>query len=275
MNWIKIKFELDKIFITIEFDSNWFPPQLFDNYYLALHSPNYIPDFKIGQDFIEIKTSSWSKILFSKIIVDRSNDKYDTNCYDYINDNQLSSDCVSICILKSIQDKMNWFDSRLLMRKDYLKYIDEDIIKNDYSSRDYYYQYYFRKELLNNVKQDCLNQCKPNCHFSYYLYDISTDDYKALSTMKDSYVTIQHNRLPDLFVQHVPETSFISFISNFGGLLGMWLGINVLVIFSQIYSIGTKILDSMKNQQNNQLLFQTNYINPRIKMRNTYIRRYY
>jgi hypothetical protein len=39
-----------------------------------------------------------------------------------------------------------------------------------------------------------------------------------------------HNQLPDQLIKHMPEMEFITFIGNFGGLLGLWLGFSIYAI---------------------------------------------
>ena len=43
--------------------------------------------------------------------------------------------------------------------------------------------------------------------------------------------------MPDIFIRSVPEITFIQFVCSFGGLMGMWLGISILVIFDDICKI--------------------------------------
>ena len=37
--------------------------------------------------------------------------------------------------------------------------------------------------------------------------------------------------MPDIIIKYLPQTTFLSLVCNFGGLLGMWLGLSVLNIF--------------------------------------------
>ena len=48
---------------------------------------------------------------------------------------------------------------------------------------------------------------------------------------------IEHNNMPDLLITAIPEITFISFVCNFGGLIGMWLGISILVIFKDVCNV--------------------------------------
>ena len=77
---------------------------------------------------------------------------------------------------------------------------------------------------------------------------------------KRSVITIQHNRLPDLFISYVPETTFITFIGNFGGLLGMWLGISVITIFHDVFNLFKNLLMTIKSShaKKKKLFVQSN-----------------
>ena len=44
----------------------------------------------------------------------------------------------------------------------------------------------------------------------------------------DIRVTLYRNGYPDVVIEYIPEISLIAVIGNFGGLLGMWLGVSVL-----------------------------------------------
>ena len=96
--WIDMKFNLDKISIVIQPNFNWLPPHFIDKYYLAVHSPKMIPEFKIGTNFIEVKMGI-STITYCKMKIDR---KYESNCNDYEQGDDIRSDCVTICVMKRL-----------------------------------------------------------------------------------------------------------------------------------------------------------------------------
>ena len=49
-------------------------------------------------------------------------------------------------------------------------------------------------------------------------------------------ILIQHSSVPDIIVRHKFEMSLMSFVCNFGGLLGMWLGFSVLSISKDVFN---------------------------------------
>ena len=45
---------------------------------------------------------------------------------------------------------------------------------------------------------------------------------------------INHNEMPDITIRYIPEMPLLTFICNFGGILGMWLGISFYSIVENI-----------------------------------------
>ena len=239
--WIDIRFNLDIIRMVIKNNVNWFPPHLIDKYYLTIHSPNQFPELRIGLEFDEISPNSNYYVSFAKIDVDRFYSGTESNCLDYSIKNfvNLRSDCITTCILQKAHDE-NIRNAQSIMKTLFRReHIDKIRVSRSH------YTYSDSPERFTFITQDCHRMCKHNCKYTYFMYDINkinnTEKYTNL-TDKSSYLTIQHNRLPDLFVRHVPETTFISFVGNFGGLLGMWLGINGLMIFDIVYKTMKRII---------------------------------
>ena len=50
-----------------------------------------------------------------------------------------------------------------------------------------------------------------------------------------NFVGFKHDIFPDVMFTHIPKITFVSYISNFGGLMGMWLGANLLDIFKYFH----------------------------------------
>ena len=84
-------------------------------------------------------------------------------------------------------------------------------------------KYYGRNEEFK-----CFTECPKDCKFDYFMWDDIKQDYTTPIDVGKSCtaIDIEHNRLPDIIIIHYPEITFIGFISNFGGLLGLWLGLS-------------------------------------------------
>ena len=82
----------------------------------------------------------------------------------------------------------------------------------------------------------CSQKCKSDCNTKQYFTEISK--YVGLYPINfedRTYIDIKHNYLPDVIVRHTLEMTLMSFVCNFGGLLGMWLGFSVLSISKDIF----------------------------------------
>ena len=232
------KFDL-KIHIAINYDVNWFPPNLVENFKLAIHSPKIIPEFK-NIEFFEIISNIFKYyITFTKIKVDEYEVKSDCKM-NY--EDSLRSDCIARCVLrKSLDNNIPHaaLSISILLRKEHANETKKppDKHKHQYTSDE-----------LSKTRKDCHTICKQYCQYSYYVYEFERvqDENKLLygKTEKHGTITLQHNRLPDLFIQHKPETTFVSFVGNFGGLLGMWLGLSVFSISNDMFAISKTIINA-------------------------------
>ena len=87
------------------------------------------------------------------------------------------------------------------------------------------------------IRTFCLNICRKDYEFRSYDYQS-----KMVISMNEKNpdkleLYIEHNNMPDLLITAIPEITFISFVCNFGGLIGMWLGISILVIFKDVCNV--------------------------------------
>ena len=93
---------------------------------------------------------------------------------------------------------------------------------------------------LSRVQSLCQDRCLSECTNRYYNYEIKKESpnlYQESVWKKVIFVRITHNHLPDQTNEHIPETTFVTFASNFGGLLGMWLGLSAVALFEQLLAI--------------------------------------
>ena len=74
---------------------------------------------------------------------------------------------------------------------------------------------------------------------------------------------MKHSSFPDILITHLPEITFNAFVCNFGGLLGLWLGLSVFTIFSEFRDICIKLF--VKRQQ--IIVF---FVKPCVKFVDTY-----
>ena len=86
------------------------------------------------------------------------------------------------------------------------------------------------------IKLDCEKMCKIECNFKYYRMEI----VRIENIFQKNVIDIRHNEYPDIFVKHIPETTLIDFVCNFGGLLGIWLGLSFFSVVNNIFEIITK-----------------------------------
>ena len=193
---------------------------------LSLHSSNIAPS--LDKSMIEI--TSRSIIYFSQTVIDRYLSGYDTDCYDY-NYGEYTSrhDCLVNCLYHLNNGTF------------YNRHSIIEIDKNNIGD--------FILGEIEHVDDRCKKKCKIECESTYYRFDqvdrrgaqvFSAEDN---SNILQSYARgmnltshLRHSSTPDLVVHHFPEVNLLSLMCNFGGLLGMWTGLSILIICRRTFS---------------------------------------
>ena len=86
----------------------------------------------------------------------------------------------------------------------------------------------------------CNRECLDECQLKYYQYDIERKP-KGVRDFYPPIIEIRHSNLPDIIIKHIPQTTLISFVCSFGGLLGMWLGLSFITISREAINLIIKI----------------------------------
>ena len=262
--WRITNIDVIEVNITIRHNVEYFPFNrlIKENLHLSMHSPNTIPLFLGVNNFRPIKTNHNIEITYNRWKTILLKSPYKTNCKDYNmkedQDFQFRSACINICIHNMINDciknegLIHNFDhtecvfptEAIWTRQVYAKNIsikpcsDRIGLRN---SENKYIDYSERQCLFKRTDQfesQCVNQCQPECYNRYYRYNIVKEEQ---TNMGFTNVKIVHDQFPDQFTEHMPETTGIAFFGNFGGLLGMWLGLSALAILKFMLKIITRL----------------------------------
>ena len=120
--------------------------------------------------------------------------------------------------------------------KIYTKLLDSNYDSNCFEyDLDYKFVQNFNISLELKVRLACYNECRKDCNFTYYSLVPSTK--AKLNNSNEMRIYLWHNNQADIAITHLPEITFISLVSNFGGLIGMWLGISVMVMFDELFKL--------------------------------------
>jgi len=236
-----LQIEVDHFRIPFNYKAELFPQNLQDAYhYFSIHSPKAFPHFGSEDNYIRLSIHETYTISYSRIITKLLPPNYSTNCRNYnisnIHEEQSRSDCIDRCILKLFREKCGkyFYPTELLLRKEYIQMYSPEKLFYDKNLTECYNMFFAKK-----VQSKCVANCRPDCHNQFI--DFQIRDVVKTKTNERSYISITHNRLPDLVIEHLPEMTFLSFICNFGGLTGMWLGLSVTSLFKLMTSYLNKI----------------------------------
>ena len=260
---------LKSIQIRVEFPKTWFPFDKDIGISLAIHSPNIIPG---RHSFDKLTQNSNYNNYFSKI-EDIRLENYD-NCInrgDILNESNTRNYCLDKCFESYIGYECiaiyNLLNKKQSLRRNQLPItftLDWDLWTNCW-------------KLISKIEQSrsCTTMCKEDCYQAHYFVDNEEEaniitnlrNQNPISTTNnDITLTLQPNGRPNIIIEHFAEMTLLSLICNFGGLVGMYLGISLQVVTYQICHIIKEILIKYFFNRNNstiinqQILFRPNII---------------
>ena len=242
-NYGDMKYNLLNLELLFTHDNNSFPLKLYEigDFHIALHSPNDMPRYIRQESFKYLTMGKINMITYTSTHSYRLPAPYDTHCKEYELDrnpeNQMRSDCKQECIDKQMHSEVNCLftkDNYYLTRKDNLRefssyfYCDHHFLDNST-----YKKFLLKKQLILEIQ--CDRKCMNNCHDISYEFTSETVKVHSWVNQSNQFaIKLEHNRIPDQIIRYKPVMSFIEMMSNFGGLLGMWLGLSISFILETI-----------------------------------------
>ncbi|CAG2168481.1 unnamed protein product [Oppiella nova] len=250
--WRNIKFNLNEVTLIFRHNKYWFPPNMYETpsgknkIHFSIHSANATPYDLRSENFINLKMDHTYQVAFSTIKTIRLKPPYETNCHDYDPDNifereRTRSDCRYKCFEMELVGRkdccIDTNKNRQTCRKCTLW--STNFIQHHFAQRSHMCPYGLRDDCALVADDMCEELCQKSCHTCYYNVDIKDKNRIQGRDPWDKvlYIELAHNPLLDQTVEHSPEMSFISFIANMGGLIGMWLGLSAFIILETVMKL--------------------------------------
>ena len=256
------KMILGNIEIKIRFDLLWASPLYQENFFIVLHSPGDMPILS-QENMIELEAGESYKTAYSQVNIERLGHGFDTNCRNYhLETDHANASTRSDCVLNCYQSKLRehfeldgiYFGNFLLREPHFnmSKTFFETFVEIPKPHQEPSHSNDELEKIKTKFIVTCSNQCQDVCQARIYPTEISKDHlnkYRGFDqNIKRSTIKIKHNGLPDVTITHQPETTFIAFVCNFGGLLGMWLGLSVWTIFYDLSQRFVRLLYRIPKQ---------------------------
>ena len=253
----KIRANIKQIFIPIHFPRQWFPYRKEYIIYVSLHAPNIMPT---SGTFLTLSglgeySAVYSKVENQEILGVASCDDYDVN-YKHGNFN-MKSDCHLQCLIKHYGSDCHVTLMTKLGHQSLRKPLFPGEIPNRTDFCDLGHEEWFFKE------EECQRKCPGECHQEYYFTDIKMKDKISGSIPlrnRSIDLNIVPSSRPKIIINHLPEMTLMSLVCNFGGLLGIWLGVSALTSLNYCWKIFKFIFSKLTtiNSFNNRRLFIKN-----------------
>ena len=205
----------------------------------------------MGQ-YLELRMGFYHTLSFNKMKIKYLEAPYQTNCLNYNLDStdgyQMNVECVQHCLEHRAQQKCSLCQNQL--QKCCFELMDGSIWPINWINKYHYGNLtycqsnsciYLEK---NSLLYQCESECKKNCINRYYTVneirsDIIPSDLFGTNAntwirKTSTFIKLVKSKLPDEVTEHRPEMSFNSFFGNFGGTVGIWLGLSVIAVFEYL-----------------------------------------
>ena len=234
-SWNNINMVFDEFSVNLKLDYNSIPITRSLYIVFLMHSPNTMP----FEAYSLVNPGNHYIIDFSKWNIERLGKGYDTDCREYDPKVYTRNDCLFDCYQERGKHHCltnNFISSNILKKKTYFEQSNLNFSKCKINIK-----------IKHEILESCYGKCNQECHITYYSFTINK--FRQIY-IDQAYFLFKHNAMPDLTIRHIPEMSLLTFICNFGGILGMWLGVSFVSILNCIWNFSrVKILSkiSMKN----------------------------
>ena len=248
-SWNNIEIDLKTIYITLKLDEHSMAIGSTMMIPIMMHSPNFLP----YENYNYVSSGYFYIIRYSQWNIERLGKGFDTDCRYYDPKDYTRSDCIFDCYQDRVKrhcETQDFVGSIMLKRIIYFQQRNLNLSKCVVN----------RKIQFESLKS-CEDQCHDECHFKYYSFTISK--FSETNT-NQTHFNIEHNEMTDLTIRYIPEMPLLTFICNFGGILGMWLGVSFVGMLENTWKIfRVKILSKISTINIRNKLFITNNINSR------------
>ena len=262
--WRRNDLSTNLIKIVIRHNDKWYPSLFYNHYlqptnfinqgnlvgrqiaiYFSIHSPNATLYSIKSKTFQSLKMGYEYEMYYLVTKTQLLPPNYETMCREYdpedSDEERSRSDCRLKCFYEHYFDSECFLDDLgnktmcgrclprgLNMIRSYLT----NLTKLAYCTKSLN----TRNLNIKKIEHICEDKCRHECYYNQIdSYIRSAINKESNYSLKQLRIQLYHNDLPDTIVTHSPAMTTIEFLSNFAGLLEMWLGLSAVIVLNYLF----------------------------------------
>lgn len=200
-------------------------------YRIELHEAKATPR---ELSMVVLDVDSQYSVRYSRVVIKRLKPPFDSDCRRYHDDRETGavsqSDCIARCFVQSLSRNASLgFFSHFFNYQNFVMHKElfpKEAKMSDFLTRDFPD---IKKEEFRPLELDCEKECQPDCEETLYLFKESKVERVP---SRKAETGLEHDFRADLFYEHLEEIGPVDYLSNVGGVAGMWVGVSLISCFS-------------------------------------------
>jgi hypothetical protein len=202
-----------------------------DDGYIYVHDPNLLPTFPNSKLPSLVMDGIASRIFYEKIRINLLPPPYETDCFDYSGSIRSQAECINEILIDEYLNINKCLPKNAETITYFINYYNYSKFEHKFCSDIDFENNTRRIRILRDLRRKCRKACHEEIFEIWYSNQETKFNTLYLTNLNSNYIVFENN----------PEMTFILYLVNFGGLLGLWHGLSIKDLKNFIFKFINKI----------------------------------
>jgi hypothetical protein len=202
-----------------------------DDGYIYLHDSNLLPTFPNSKLSSLVFDGIYSRIFYEKIRINLLPPPYETDCFDYSGSIRSQAECINEILIDQYLNVNKCLPKNAETITYYINYYNYSKFEHKFCGDNDFENNTRMIRILRDLRRKCRKACYEEVFESWYSNQKNEFNALLLTKLNSHYIVFENN----------PKMTFIQYLMNFGGLLGLWHGLSIKDLKNFIFKFINKI----------------------------------